>query len=236
VAQTISRYLKNEVSKENLSEYYNDTIFSGPAGKELYRVRNIHQTFHFGAPIGAATTGLNWITNHLLPFGRLKSKGDSNQLKPLKSFLSPPKFTLAEAGAEDKLQQESRNFLKDWIPAFASLASSARRARMTSEEIPEPLDKSESVYLSGTIHREDQPCHCKLEDDKLCLDCKIEYGQPCLRFCPGGVYEKDPNVEDKIFVNFSNCVHCKTCEIKCPKDNLTWTLPEGGEGPHYRRM
>jgi electron-transferring-flavoprotein dehydrogenase len=99
------------------------------------------------------------------------------------------------------------------------------------------LDKMSNVYNSGTLHEEDQPSHLQILDPSVCLDkCVSTYRYPCNRFCPAGVYEmvKDDDSGDlRLQVNFANCVHCQTCDIKCPLDNIRWTPPEGGDGPNY---
>ena len=101
------------------------------------------------------------------------------------------------------------------------------------------LDLLTDVYKSGSVHREDQACHCRILDTELCKRCKQEYDAPCTKFCPAKVYEEnldaDGNFVD-IQVNFSNCVHCKTCEIKDPFENVRWVPPEGGDGPKYQAM
>lgn len=98
------------------------------------------------------------------------------------------------------------------------------------------VDKLTGVYLSGTQHEEDQPCHLIINDFDVCVTkCYQNYRNPCTRFCPGEVYEieKDEKSEPKrLKLNPSNCLHCKTCEIKDPYNNITWTCPEGG-GPNY---
>lgn len=101
------------------------------------------------------------------------------------------------------------------------------------------LDIETDVYKSGAVHREDQPPHCHILDEKICEKCYDEYAAPCTRFCPAKVYEekKDKNGKfEKIQVSFANCVHCKTCEIKDPFENIEWHPPEGGDGPKYKRM
>jgi electron-transferring-flavoprotein dehydrogenase len=114
-------------------------------------------------------------------------------------------------------------------------------------ELPEPrkydgvqfLDKLSNVYNSGTMHNEDQPCHLKILDTKVCYDtCVGKYRYPCNRFCPANVYEmiKEEGGELRLHVNFANCVHCQTCDIKCPLDNIRWTPPEGGDGPNYQLL
>jgi electron-transferring-flavoprotein dehydrogenase len=99
------------------------------------------------------------------------------------------------------------------------------------------LDKLSDIYISGTAHDEDQPSHLKILDRQVCLDsCVDTYRYPCNRFCPAKVYEM-LKPEDggalRLQVNFTNCVHCQTCDIKCPLDNIRWTPPEGGQGPNY---
>jgi electron-transferring-flavoprotein dehydrogenase len=101
------------------------------------------------------------------------------------------------------------------------------------------LDIMGDVFKSGTMHREDEPSHLKFKDESLIQKDYEEYGASSTRFCPAEVYEKKEDGDGKfdgIQINFSNCLHCKTCEIKDPLQNILWTLPEGSEGPRYRRM
>jgi electron-transferring-flavoprotein dehydrogenase len=98
-------------------------------------------------------------------------------------------------------------------------------------------DKLTGVYLSKTIHREDQPSHIIVHDKDLCInECYPKFRSPCTRFCPGNVYEIETGEgasKPKLKLNPANCLHCKTCDIKDPYENITWTCPEGGEGPGY---
>lgn len=101
------------------------------------------------------------------------------------------------------------------------------------------VDKLTGVYLSGTQHEEDQPGHIIIKDLNLCESrCFEEYGNPCIRFCPGSVYEiyETSSGNRRLRLNPSNCLHCKTCEIKDPYENIVWTCPEGGGGPAYSMM
>ena len=100
------------------------------------------------------------------------------------------------------------------------------------------FDKLSSVYLSNTSHEEDQPCHLKLADTTIPITVNLtSYNEPALRYCPAGVYEIEVINEEKVFViNAQNCIHCKTCDIKDPSKNITWTPPEGGSGPNYSNM
>jgi electron-transferring-flavoprotein dehydrogenase len=100
------------------------------------------------------------------------------------------------------------------------------------------FDRLTDVYHSGTRHEEDQPCHLHVLDTNICVHrCIFEYGSPCQYFCPAAVYEM---VEDKggrrLKINFSNCVHCKTCDIADPYQIIDWVPPEGGGGPNYEGM
>jgi electron-transferring-flavoprotein dehydrogenase len=98
------------------------------------------------------------------------------------------------------------------------------------------FDKLKGAYFSGTIHDEDQPAHLKILDPALCATrCETEYGNPCQRFCPALVYEWDRE-KKKVNINFSNCVHCKTCDIADPYQVIDWTVPESGGGPKYVDM
>ena len=118
-------------------------------------------------------------------------------------------------------------------------------SQMPKIEYPKPdgkisFDKSSSVYLTGTNHRENQPTHLKLKDSNLPIDYTLEkFDEPAQRYCPVGVYEvqrdKD-NLNPKFVINSQNCIHCKTCDIKEPSQNITWVAPEGGGGPKYGNM
>lgn len=101
------------------------------------------------------------------------------------------------------------------------------------------FDRLSSVFLSGTHHEEDQPAHLKLKDhSKAMMLNHAAYASPETRYCPAGVYEivPDSNGQPKFHINAQNCVHCKTCDIKDPDQNIEWVVPEGGGGPNYQVM
>ena len=100
------------------------------------------------------------------------------------------------------------------------------------------FDRLSSVFLSSTNHEEDQPSHLKLKDESVPIAFNLpEYDEPAQRYCPAGVYEIVEEGGQKQFqINAQNCVHCKTCDIKDPTQNIVWTVPEGGGGPNYPSM
>ena len=96
-----------------------------------------------------------------------------------------------------------------------------------------------SVFLSNTNHAEDQPCHLKLKDSTIPIDVNLPmYDEPAQRYCPAGVYEviEEEDGKKRFQINSQNCVHCKTCDIKDPTQNIFWVVPEGGGGPNYPAM
>jgi electron-transferring-flavoprotein dehydrogenase len=101
------------------------------------------------------------------------------------------------------------------------------------------FDKLSSVFLSNTNHEEDQPVHLRLKDASIPIAVNLPlYAEPAQRYCPAGVYEvvTADNGQPRFQINAQNCVHCKTCDIKDPAQNIDWTVPEGGGGPNYPNM
>ena len=111
-------------------------------------------------------------------------------------------------------------------------------------EYPKPdgklsFDRLSSVFVSNTNHEENQPIHLTLKNPATPVGTNLrDYGGPESRYCPAGVYEfvKNPDDSDRLQINAQNCVHCKTCDIKDPTQNIVWVVPEGGGGPNYPNM
>jgi electron-transferring-flavoprotein dehydrogenase len=129
----------------------------------------------------------------------------------------------------DKTDAESTGLAKDYKPLV----------------YPKPdgvisFDKLSSVFLSATNHEEDQPAHLKLKDPTIPIAVNLpKYGEPARLYCPAGVYEvlyNEQGQDPRFQINAQNCVHCKTCDIKDPSQNIVWTTPEGGGGPTYPNM
>ncbi|MFJ4375583.1 electron transfer flavoprotein-ubiquinone oxidoreductase [Pseudomonas japonica] len=131
--------------------------------------------------------------------------------------------------------------LRDRQPDYSRLQPAAKAPRI---DYPKPdgklsFDKLSSVFLSSTNHEEDQPVHLQLKDPELPISLNLPlYDEPAQRYCPAGVYEVVNSDEGhpRLQINAQNCLHCKTCDIKDPAQNITWVAPEGAGGPNYPNM
>ncbi|ASJ95169.1 MULTISPECIES: electron transfer flavoprotein-ubiquinone oxidoreductase [Shewanella] len=130
--------------------------------------------------------------------------------------------------------------LRDEKADYAQMADVSAYSKI---DYPKPdgklsFDKLSSVYLSNTFHEEDQLCHLRLKDERIPIEVNlVKFDEPAQRYCPAGVYEIVEEAGEKKFViNGQNCIHCKTCDIKDPSQNITWVTPEGGGGPNYPNM
>jgi electron-transferring-flavoprotein dehydrogenase len=175
--------------------------------KELKLVRNVKPLWsRFGTFIGVALGGLDMWVNQL-------TGG----------------FSFFGTLGHGKTDAASTGLAKDYEPIV----------------YPKPdgeisFDKLSSVFLSSTNHEENQPAHLKLKDPSVPISVNLpKYGEPARLYCPAGVYEvlyDEAGQNPKFQINAQNCVHCKTCDIKDPSQNITWTTPEGGGGPNYPNM
>ncbi|KGK01388.1 MULTISPECIES: electron transfer flavoprotein-ubiquinone oxidoreductase [unclassified Pseudoalteromonas] len=129
---------------------------------------------------------------------------------------------------------------KDNVPDHATLkdADQAEKIAYPKPDGKLSFDKLSSVFLSNTNHEESQPCHLKLKDASIPIKVNlVKFDEPAQRYCPAGVYEVQEVEGEQVFViNAQNCVHCKTCDIKDPNQNITWVTPEGAGGPNYPNM
>jgi len=176
------------------------------AYSELRTARNFHQGFRSGMLAGLINAGLATITGGA-GFGFIdKLPGELGYERMAKLGFTPPVTPRATI---------------DGVLTY---------------------DKLTDVYNSGTMHEEDQPCHLLVSDTNICRDrCTAEYGNPCKYFCPAAVYEPlfektNGTFQGRLQINFTNCVHCKTCDIADPYQIITWVPPQGGEGPVYLGM
>ena len=133
-----------------------------------------------------------------------------------------------------------------WTLKMPSPDNKSLRSARKAKKIPYPkpdgvltFDRLSSVYLSGVAHEENQPSHLVLKDKQVPINYNLDlFAAPEQRYCPAGVYEIIQNAEDQPYlqINSQNCIHCKTCDIKDPTQNITWIPPEGGGGPNYSGM
>ena len=130
--------------------------------------------------------------------------------------------------------------LRDPKPDYAQMvpASEAKKIEYPKPDNKLSFDRLSSVFLSNTNHEENQPCHLRLTDPNLPIARNLPlYDEPAQRYCPAGVYEVvNIGGKDEFKINGQNCVHCKTCDIKDPAQNITWVVPEGSGGPNYPNM
>jgi electron-transferring-flavoprotein dehydrogenase len=133
---------------------------------------------------------------------------------------------------------------------FGTLGHGKNDAEATEEaskhkpiDYPKPdgtlsFDRLTNVSFAMTNHEESQPCHLHLGNADTPISVNLpKYDEPAQRYCPAGVYEVvEKDGKPEFVVNFQNCVHCKTCDIKDPSQNITWTTPQGGDGPNYPNM
>jgi len=188
---------------------YERAIEESEVRRELYPVRNVHQSFEHGLLFGVAFSGLSLVTGGW--------------------------------------------WFRDPMPSRAGHELPEKLAEYYDRDTPDPdvpvqpvkidrqltFDRLTNVHYSGTRHAEDQPSHLIVRDTDICRTrCRVEYGNPCTRFCPANVYEMVDAGDGtkRLQINASNCVHCKTCDIMDPYQIIDWVPPEGGGGPNYEGM
>ena len=194
-------------SNDELTDYEAGWRFSA-IGKDLRKVRNVKPLWSkFGTFIGIGLGGLDMWTNELFGF----------------SFFG----TLSHGKADFETLKPLKSVKPIVYPKPDGVVS---------------FDKLSSVFLASTNHEEDQPSHLTLADPSIPVAKNLPlYGEPARLYCPAGVYEitysnAETRSDPKFVINAQNCVHCKTCDIKDPAQNITWVTPEGGGGPNYPNM
>ncbi|HEY5007180.1 MAG TPA: electron transfer flavoprotein-ubiquinone oxidoreductase [Caulobacteraceae bacterium] len=205
-AEAAAAAIAAERAGDELVEY-EVAVRSSWIAKDLKRVRNAKPLLsRFGTLMGVALSGVDMWCTTLL--GGF-------------SFLGTLKHSKTDAA--------SLGLAKDYRPI----------------SYPKPdgvvsFDKLSSVFISATNHEEDQPAHLKLKDPNVPIAINLpEFGEPARLYCPAGVYEvlyDEAGANPRFQINAQNCVHCKTCDIKDPSQNIVWTTPEGGGGPNYPNM
>jgi electron-transferring-flavoprotein dehydrogenase len=210
-AETIFEALVAEDYSARQLQRYEQLVNESWIIKELRKVRNFHAGFRHGRWLGLVNTALQFVTG-----GRSWGLFDRTSAEPGHEAMKK----LAAYGYQgDSIEQRYNGLKFDGKLTF---------------------NKVTDVYHAAVGHDEDQPVHLHVLDTNICSTrCAEEYGNPCQRFCPAAVYEMVEDGSDgkrRLQINFSNCVHCKTCDIMDPYQIINWVTPEGGGGPDYKGM
>lgn len=208
-AETIFESLKTGDASAKVLSSFSQKIEQSYIKEELWQVRNFHQSFQRGMFRGFLHTVFQQVSGGRGLIDPMHAEAGYRHYKKINGRPAPERFK-----GDGKLT----------------------------------FDRLTDVYHSGTRHEEDQPCHLHIADLNICSTrCVEEYGNPCQYFCPAAVYEMTQEVgrsaaannevgQQKLKINFANCVHCKTCDIADPYQIITWVVPEGGGGPNYEGM
>jgi len=199
-------FSKNDFT-ENTLKQYDEFIKESLIYKDMYPTRNIRQGFAKGMVAGVLNFGTDLVTGGAGFAGKLKTEADKDTTKKLSEY----KKTLFHERYKNKLEP-------DKVLTF---------------------DKATDVYFSGVNHDEQQVAHVKVNNPQSFKTVNIEeYGAPCQYFCSSEVYEihTDKNGNKELRIHAENCMHCKTCDIKSPGDGITWSVPNGGNGPDWQNM
>jgi len=205
-AEAAFEALKNGATGGDELAAYPEAFKDSWSFKDLWKVRNVKPALKHGMWIGTLLGGIHMWLNDL-------GLG----------------FLVGWTSRHTKADHETLKLAKDCKP----IAYPKPDGKIS-------FDKLSSVFLSNTNHEEDQPIHLKLKDPSIPIAQNLpKYDEPAQRYCPAGVYEvlrDDAGNNPRFQINAQNCVHCKTCDIKDPAQNINWTVPEGGGGPNYPNM
>lgn len=214
-AETIVGAFDHEDFSSATLSHYDEKVNMSWIYDELHAVRNFHGAFQKGRWSALINTGLQFLTKGLA-WGFMPKEhhvAGHERLEMLNGHVSH------DLGPNDHLKTDRYHDL--------------------SFDKQLTFDKVTDVFHGAVAHDEDQPSHLHILDTNICSTrCTEEFGNPCQRFCPAAVYEMETDNSGKrqIKVNFSNCVHCKTCDIMDPYQIINWVTPEGGGGPNYKGM
>ncbi len=199
--------VKEDYSAQQLKSY-EKAVHDSYIKTELYKVRNFHQALSEGMLAGLPLIALQELT------------GGRGFMDPMPAH--------KDADTTDSVVD---------VWGADGISHPANKLPKTDGKLF--FDKLGSVYLTGTSHDEDSPNHLILQDGDICRNtCEAKFKSPCTHFCPASVYEMVPSPKYtgkfELQINYTNCIHCKSCDIKCPFENIDWTPPEGGGGPKYQ--
>ena len=197
----------------------------------MLKIKGLHNAIYSGIAAGAAAAeSIDTPMGFARMYTRLlEGAGVLAEMEQAKNF----RQTVARFGP---LQGMPLSVLGRYLPKF-DIEPDYEIMRTDKYRLKPPVkyDKDTFTAVAATEHREEQPCHLKILDPAICQNnCVPKFAAPCITFCPAGVYE---SIQGQVkAANPSNCLHCKTCQRKCPFDNIRWTVPEGSGGPRYKTM
>jgi electron-transferring-flavoprotein dehydrogenase len=206
-AETIVGAFEHEDFSSKTLKHFEEKVNLSWIYDELHPVRNFHGAFQKGRWSGLINTGLQFLT-----------KGMAWGFMPKEHHVAGhERMQKLGEGTSDESRYADLKFDKELT-----------------------FDKVTDVFYGAVAHDEDQPSHLHVLDTEICATrCVEEYDNPCQRFCPAAVYEMETDAESgrkELKINFSNCVHCKTCDVADPYQIINWVTPEGGGGPNYKGM
>lgn len=208
-AETIIMAFDHDDFSSKVLKNYEEKVTMSWIYDELYPVRNFHASFQRGRWSALINGGLQFVTG-----------GMAWGFMPMEPHIA----------GHERMQKLANRLNGDGGKRYENLKFDKALT----------FDKVTDVYHAAVAHDEDQPSHLHVLDTEICATrCAEEYGNPCQRFCPAAVYEMEYNSSTErkeLKVNFSNCVHCKTCDISDPYQIINWVTPEGGGGPNYKGM
>ena len=209
-AETIIGAFEHEDFSSNTLRHFEEKVNLSWIYDELHPVRNFHGAFQKGRWSGLLNTGLQFLT------------------KGMAWGFMPQEYHVAGHERMEKVSEPG------------AVATGSLRYSDLKFDKQLTFDKVTDVFYGAVAHDEDQPSHLHVLDTEICATrCAEEYDNPCQRFCPAAVYEMEHDSatgRKELKVNFSNCVHCKTCDIADPYQIINWVTPEGGGGPNYKGM
>ena len=208
-AETIIMAFDHDDFSSKLLKNYTEKVTMSWIYDELHPVRNFHASFQRGRWSALINGGLQFVTG-----------GMAWGFMPMEPHIA----------GHERMQKLADKLNGDGGTRYGKLKFDKKLT----------FDKVTDVFHAAVAHDEDQPSHLHVLDTEICATrCAEEYGNPCQRFCPAAVYEMEYNTSSErkeLKVNFSNCVHCKTCDISDPYQIINWVTPEGGGGPNYKGM
>ncbi|HEX7490228.1 MAG TPA: electron-transfer flavoprotein:ubiquinone oxidoreductase [Candidatus Limnocylindrales bacterium] len=210
-------------------------VGDGAGFVNMEKIKGIH--YAIGSGICAAETVVDALAADdfgaaaLAPYrDRLEKRGILRELKHARNYRQVFEHGLYIGTPLSLIQ----SYLPMKLRIHKDGAGTRPRKRLGRKD-PGRMDQATFVSLTGSLHREDEPSHVTILDPAKCVECEARFANSCTHFCPGQVYRWSGD-SASVVLSPSNCLHCMTCTVKCPYENIQWVAPEGGEGPRFKQM